>query len=209
MTYELDSDSRKLTNFIYLGQRELRRACTEYYRFLFKELEFTEQFRYVENNDKLSKIHIEAAYPEDFKRYPRIIIETVPMTVGMISFKDISKRDAETGDLWFSGQHTYTVTTRIRDYAPDPVEIICDHLMCLLSVDIIRVNFIKWYGVYIDMSKMITPGVLSEVTLPGTNQIGYETSFRMDVFEQWEAKLPAPDIEIIASEAVLPQIEES
>lgn len=205
MAFELEEDTRSLSNYIYLGSRELRRAFTEFFRFLFTELEFTEEFRWAES-DNQTKIYIESFYPQDRKVFPRIVTEATPLTSGQLSLRDISNRDLSTGTLYYTGEHRYNVTIRVMDYELDPVEKIVDMCQFLLSIDVVRNNFAKLYKVYIEMPRGITTTAIIPVPLPGTDQNGFEATMTLGVYAQWEVALLEKDVETlqtISSEAVV------
>lgn len=198
---ELTEDTRKLTNYIYVGQKEVKYCLAEFYRFLFSELIFTEDWKWVDN-DQTTNIFIETEYPDIAVMYPRIVVKPTPMDIEQLSFKDISKHEKETDVLYLSGAHEYSVITTIKDYAQDPVEDITDRLMLLLSIDIVRKNVMSLYKLEFVVPKRISVTSITPVTLVGTDKKGYESSFRFNVWHQWEAKLPGSDIETIQKEAI-------
>lgn len=196
----MKTNAEKLTGYIYIGKWDVRRSFVEFFRFLFEKLDFTEEYRW-SNNDSKTKIWINAAYPNDAIYYPRVIVESTPMIVECTGFRDLSDSSDITGEYWFSGKHEYSVTVKIRDYLPDPVEKITSMILVMLSCSEIRNCYTVRYGTVINIPKSIS-STISEFTIPDTNKVGYESTFRLTVNSQWEAVLPGVDIQTIESEAV-------
>lgn len=191
-------DVKRLTDFRYVGQRELRRCFTDFFRRLFSELEITKNYRWNED-DKVSKIAIDSSYPDDYHKYPRIIVDVAPMRVTCMSFGDLS----ECADsVWFSGSHDYDVTLRVRGLSPDQVENILDIILVLLSCNEVRDNFAQNYKCFIDISKGLS-GSFSDFVLPGTSKLAFEGVIRLAVKSQWEIELVPEDVERILSEKVV------
>jgi hypothetical protein len=186
-------------SFIYGGAREIRRSFIDLLCNCFKKLQLTESYRWTEDNNT-SKLNIASVFSDETQRYPQILVDVAPYDFIQTGFSDISKRNTETGDLYYSGQYGFTVTIRIADYSLDVVEDISDLVLLLLVNKYIWDMLGTYYGIVLNPSVGIRLTTIGYRELSGTSRKEFYSTIALGSLIQWESKIVGPDIETITNE---------
>lgn len=192
--------------FIYHGQRQVRRSFSQYLQFMFGNMPFLEDYKFIDNQRKESKIRIFSVYPQEEIIHPLIVVYSTPTRNTPVSIGDISRfqEDDESGWLVMTGEHSYDVSLTVESFGKEECEDILDRIYILFSINETRKQFAKTYSIVINPAEGIYTQNLSEENIPNTDQKLFKGDLRMSVSNQWEVHLSKQDYDIINSEYVIP-----